>query len=542
MGKIKKILENELVGGTQNTDVYPVTSVKAVYDESNERLDNILNRRGVVNISTSYNADHIAEVLTLEQAIAKVPSKDRVLGFQGKFLSGNGWKSYIFIGDSIADWTNKTKWNNYLTGTDIVQESGEADDKVMSQKAVNDEIQKLKGLVLLDGASHYDRSVLANFKYFNLYNKDLGEIRIGTVYNSPSEKIIKRIILRTATTEWYFDNVDEVNTENFSFAYDWSKHSNNINVEFSQAHIAVGKNPSSVIPKKVYKFSKKTLAIIGDSIMALMSNTNISGNVKSYIGTDGKSYERSQLTLIGSLFYVTSSLVSGKVTENSILVDRHNSKQAEFDVQNWNKLKEILACEDIINCGIAGARIPETTISTSNPTWDDVDTCCISNGAKWLKRLVDGGRKSPDMIVIWAGTNSLDSDMSNYDEIMAVDWETLNNNIEGAKYRKTFFGGIRYTLEYLYRNFPNTHIMILSPIQAAESMGGRTYVKSNKACEALKKMSDRYACLWADALHEIGIVNFYEPHKYLYDGVHPNYDGKVLFANYLANKIESLYF
>lgn len=143
MGKIKKITENELVGGTQSTDVYPVTSVKAVYDENNERLDNILNRRGVVNISTNYNADHIAEVLTLEQAIAKVPSKDRVLGFQGKFLSENGWKSYVFIGDSIADWTNKTKWNNYLTGTDIVQESGEAEDKVMSQKAVSD---KLNGL------------------------------------------------------------------------------------------------------------------------------------------------------------------------------------------------------------------------------------------------------------------------------------------------------------------------------------------------------------------------------------------------------------
>ena len=52
MGKIKKILENELVGGTQGTDVYPVTSVKAVYDENNERLDHILNRRGEVNIST----------------------------------------------------------------------------------------------------------------------------------------------------------------------------------------------------------------------------------------------------------------------------------------------------------------------------------------------------------------------------------------------------------------------------------------------------------------------------------------------------------
>ena len=143
MGKIKKIIENELVGGTQTTDIYPVTSVKAVYDENNERLDNILNRRGVVNISTNYNADHIAEVLTLEQAIAKVPSKDRVLGFQGKFLSENGWKSYVFIGDSIADWTNKTKWNNYLTGTDIVQESGEAEDKVMSQKVVSDKLRDL---------------------------------------------------------------------------------------------------------------------------------------------------------------------------------------------------------------------------------------------------------------------------------------------------------------------------------------------------------------------------------------------------------------
>lgn len=42
MGKIKKILENELVGGTQSTDVYPVTSTKAVYDENNVRLDTIL--------------------------------------------------------------------------------------------------------------------------------------------------------------------------------------------------------------------------------------------------------------------------------------------------------------------------------------------------------------------------------------------------------------------------------------------------------------------------------------------------------------------
>lgn len=62
MGKIKKILENELRGGTQSTDVYPVTSVKAVYDENNNSLDNIINKiysstPTVANSSTESNLD-----------------------------------------------------------------------------------------------------------------------------------------------------------------------------------------------------------------------------------------------------------------------------------------------------------------------------------------------------------------------------------------------------------------------------------------------------------------------------------------------------
>ena len=44
MAKIKVLKDNELVRGTDNTCVYPVTSVKAVYDSSNERLDNIIYR------------------------------------------------------------------------------------------------------------------------------------------------------------------------------------------------------------------------------------------------------------------------------------------------------------------------------------------------------------------------------------------------------------------------------------------------------------------------------------------------------------------
>lgn len=42
MGKIKKLKDNNLVGGADSTDIYPVTSTKAVYDTTNKDLDTIL--------------------------------------------------------------------------------------------------------------------------------------------------------------------------------------------------------------------------------------------------------------------------------------------------------------------------------------------------------------------------------------------------------------------------------------------------------------------------------------------------------------------
>ena len=114
MARIKKILENELVGGTQTTDIYPITSIKAIYDENNERLDNIIKRRSIVNVSTNYNDAHIAEVLTLYTAIDKVPYSDRELGFTMTFLSSEGWNTYQFIGKSISEleWGDVTKWSS----------------------------------------------------------------------------------------------------------------------------------------------------------------------------------------------------------------------------------------------------------------------------------------------------------------------------------------------------------------------------------------------------------------------------------------------
>ena len=71
-------------------------------------------RGAVVNISTNYNSDHIVEVLTLSQALSKVPMTDRVLGFQGKYLATDGWHTIIYIGDSLTSWNDTTKWIDLL--------------------------------------------------------------------------------------------------------------------------------------------------------------------------------------------------------------------------------------------------------------------------------------------------------------------------------------------------------------------------------------------------------------------------------------------
>lgn len=85
------------------------TNVQQAIDEVNS-ISHFAKRGGIVNISTNYNTDHTIETLTLEQAIAKVPSSDRVLGFQGKYLATDGWHTIIYTGDNITSWSDTTKW------------------------------------------------------------------------------------------------------------------------------------------------------------------------------------------------------------------------------------------------------------------------------------------------------------------------------------------------------------------------------------------------------------------------------------------------
>ena len=138
MGKIRKILESELVGGTQDTDVYPVTSTEAVYNRRNVPLGGVLDRNLPVNVSIEYNDSHTPEVLTLIQAVNKIPTSSRVLGLNCRFLSADGWKNYVYIGSTteVSDWGLSTNWIEYTNATQLAEVEGSVTSLKKSTNAI----------------------------------------------------------------------------------------------------------------------------------------------------------------------------------------------------------------------------------------------------------------------------------------------------------------------------------------------------------------------------------------------------------------------
>lgn len=140
MGRVRKILESELVGGTQNTDVYPVTSTEAVYTRRNTSLGGVLDRNLPINVSTEYNDSHTPEVLTLIQAVNRIPTSSRVLGLNCRFLSAEGWKNYVYIGSTteVSDWRLTANWLEYTNANQLAEVEGSVASLKKSTNAILD--------------------------------------------------------------------------------------------------------------------------------------------------------------------------------------------------------------------------------------------------------------------------------------------------------------------------------------------------------------------------------------------------------------------
>lgn len=160
MGVIRKIKDNELVGGTQDEEVYPVTSTQSVYNSQNKTLDQLLALNLPINISANYSANYSVNAYSLQGAINAVPLYDRRIGFLGTFLSKdltpNKWITIQYNGVSVdsSSWVNTDNWVQMLSELDIVQSIGESEDKVMSQKAIKEYVERNK-----DSTVTYDLSL-----------------------------------------------------------------------------------------------------------------------------------------------------------------------------------------------------------------------------------------------------------------------------------------------------------------------------------------------------------------------------------------------
>lgn len=160
MGLSRKIKDKELVGGSTEEDIYPVTSTQSVYNSQNKTVDQLLATNLPINISANYNANYNAIAYTLQEAINMVPLYDRRIGFIGTYLSKdltpNKWITIQYNGISVdsSSWVNTDNWVQMLSELDIVQSIGESEDKVMSQKAIKEYVEGNK-----DSTVTYDLSL-----------------------------------------------------------------------------------------------------------------------------------------------------------------------------------------------------------------------------------------------------------------------------------------------------------------------------------------------------------------------------------------------
>lgn len=295
------------------------------------------------------------------------------------------------------------------------------------------------------------------------------------------------------------------------------------------------------------EIQNKNLVILGDSIIMLMRTNSVPSNTITYQDDEGTTYDYSLLTNKNGHLYVTSTLQDGNVIENSKMVDIVNSSQAAFDSQNWDSLKQKLGVKNLYNFGLGGAMFAERQIVTSYPYPDDNGwTTDLPNEVRWLiRRYTEGNVEYPDCIIIWLGTNGAGEPSSdNYEEIMLLTYDELNSDEHYAD-RKTLYGGLRWSLETLYRTFQYATIILVTPVQTNPE-NYRTYDKLTTTANAIKKMAGRYSCMVFDALNEIGVVDFFEKSDgsgyFLSDGLHPKSAGKVLWKNYLSQKLISFYY
>lgn len=546
--KASKLLKEIYVDTKLDKPLYFYGVRKKPSDKTKLQIGFILEEEAVYWVVWEPETSNIGECIFLSKNVNGV-NIYAVIDLSQDFVWSN---NRIKLNDNIY----KTEYSSYIFSQIKTDEIGENINGVNKRiDIINANIRNATSFVYSENNTENELKILSCFKQIRI----LGSYQclcISTIYNT--EDLPKRMIIRNFDNSIkqlldFSDNHYEADTKlgYVIIDFDWNyfiANCTNIN-DIVNKHIII---KSDAFVDKLYdnikgEIKDKNLVIMGDSIMMLMRTNSVPSNTITYQDDEGITYDYSLLTNKNGHLYVTSTLQDDNVIETSKMVEIVNSSQAAFDAQNWSVLKHKLGVKNLYNFGLGGAKFAERQVVTSYPYPDGNGwTTDLPNEVRWLiRRYTEGNVEYPDCIVIWLGTNGAGEPSSdNYNKIMALTYDELNSDEHYAD-RKTLYGGLRWSLETLYRTFQYATIILVTPVQTNPE-NYRTYDNLTTTANAIKKMAGRYSCMVFDALNEIGVVDFFEKSDgsgyFLYDGVHPNSKGKTLWKNYLAQKLKSLFF
>lgn len=133
-----------------------------------------------------------------------------------------------------------------------------------------------------------------------------------------------------------------------------------------------------------------------------------------------------------------------------------------------------------------------------------------------------------DIIVVAAGTNDQGINMGSYATAMS---KTTRESLD----RTLFYEAVRWAFWTIRLNYPNAICFASTPVQRA------AYEPIPALSNAIKEIARRYNFIIIDAEFESGIVRDFEvansAGRYLTDGLHPNYDGKILLSKLFNREI-----
>lgn len=159
----------------------------------------------------------------------------------------------------------------------------------------------------------------------------------------------------------------------------------------------------------------------------------------------------------------------------------------------------------------------------------------IWNQVNRLKRDTDNGTTpTPDAIVILAGTNDITLNQTMGDVTTAFD----GNSILDKPFADiaNMAQSIRYTCEYIKTLYPDTQVILATPLQRKDQ-GKKAWTCRDIIMGCAKKLSLSVI----DQMTECGIYGYAEGVNayHLSDNVHPTQDaGSRLIARFLANQFE----